>query len=303
MFAGRRPVVLVIGRMCAGKTTLGTWVGKAHRWLHIEASDELRRVAEEEGIGVKRDEFARARHVLDWKGPDVVAKSIARKYHGRLDEGAAISGFRTIEEVLYFRKRYTSCVVVYVDAGERLRFSRYRERGRGRVANAVEDFRIQDRRQWEFGLLQRVTDIVDVPRDVADLRIGNEGTLEEYYSQIDVLVNVWSRPGGAEQEYAVGCDVGRGSRSRVEPVEENSAFLCLEALGRFRVPATCAEIREGMVGPEKESVICDRHVSWTLANVPGLAGRVAGGGELRYRILPAGRAYVEAVRCRAQKDE
>ena len=300
LWAGQTPVVLIIGGMCAGKTTFGRRVSESHRWLHVEASDELRSVAEEEGIGLKADEFARARHVLDHMGPDVVARSIARKYHERLEKGAAITGFRTIEEVLYFRKRYASCVVVYVDAGERLRFLRHCERGRDGVDKTVDDFRIRDRRQWEFGLLERVNGIVDVPRDVADLRIENEGTLEDYYSQIDGLAGVWCSLGGSEEAYAGGCDAAGGSGLRVEAVEGGRAFLCLQALCRFGGPATCAEIREEMVGPQKESMIGDRHVNWTLANVPRLAGQVTGGGKLRYQILPAGRAYVAAVTCRPQ---
>ena len=298
--AGQTPVLLIIGRVCAGKTTFGRRVNESHRWLHVEASEELRRLAEEEGIGLGADEFARARHVLDHMGPDVVARSIARKYHERLEKGAAITGFRTIEEILYFRKRYAACVVVYVDAGEKLRFSRHRERGRGGVDKTVDDFRIRDRRQWEFGLLERVTGIIDVPGDVADLRIENERTLEEYYSQIDGLAGVWSSLGGSGEAYAGGCDAAGGSGLRAEAVDEGEVFRFLQALCRFRGPATCAEIRGEMVGQEGESVIGDRHVNWTLANVPRLAGQVTDGGKLRYQILPAGRAYVQAVRRRPQ---
>ena len=187
---------------------------------------------------------------------------------------------------------------MYVDAGERLRFSRHVERGRVGAAKAVEDFRIHDRKQWEFGLLEKAAGIVDVPRDVADFRIVNEGTLKDYYAHIDALAARWSGLAASEEMYMVGGDAG-GAESRVEPVEQSRIFRCLQALCRFGALATCAEICEQIVKREKESVINTRHVNWTLGKAPVLAERVAGEGKPRYRILPAGRAYVEAVRRRA----
>ena len=296
LLAGQTQVALIIGRMCAGKTTFGKRMNRTQRWLHLEASDELRKVAEEEDIGLEGTALDRAWDVLEQKGPDVVARSIARKYGERLEKGTVITGFRTIEEVLYFRRRYRSCVVAYVDAGERLRFSRHVERGRVGGAMTVEDFRIHDRKQWEFGLLGRAAGIVDVARDVADLRIENEGTLEDYYAQIDALAAGWSGLAGSTEMYAVGCEAARGTGSAVEAVEESRIFVCLQALCAFRAPATCAEIREQILWREKESEINARHVRSTLGKVPVLASPVTGGGKLRYQILPAGRAYVEAVR-------
>lgn len=64
-------------------------------------------------------------------------------------------------------------------------------------------------------------------------------------------------------------------------------------------PAGCEEIRIRLNAEERHDVVSGRHVNWILRKVPQLARRVRKGGRWAYEILPAGRAYVEAVRLRS----
>lgn len=296
LFPKQSPLILVIGRVCAGKTTFGEHLSSEHNGFHVEASDELTHLAHEAGISSSEDAFSRASELLRSKGPDVVAKSICRRYHYELESGAIITGFRAIEEVIYFRNRYTSCIVVFVDAGDRIRCSRHLERGRLDGIRTFDDFHVYDRQQWQFGLLARAREVVDVPRDVADIQVTNEGTLKQYYAQIDALLDRLGRPGGLEGPDKGVHDVPGVCRLNVEPLQERRIFRCLRALGRCQHPMTCSEIRERMAVEGSAGSISDRHLNWVLVNVPGLARRVSDGAKLRYEILSAGRAYVEAIK-------
>lgn len=269
---------------------------RKHGRLHVEASDELHEIAEVDGGDGGGDAFQRARRLLERRGPDVVARNIALKYHERLEDGAVITGFRAIEEVTYFRHRYRSCVVVFINAGDRTRFARHLERGRLDGVRTFREFELYDRRQWSFGLLGRARQIVDLPRDLADVQIDNERSLEGYYGQVDSLLEGVDRP---EDLRRTDEDVYEGPgvfRVRSEGIEERRSFRCLEALENCRGLATCAEIRARIIQKVGADEISTRHVNWVLASLPALAIRDITGKRMRYEILPAGRAYVEAVR-------
>ena len=301
LFPDQARLLLVIGRVCAGKTTLGRYVEGKHGRLHVEASDELQKIAEEDGAEGDGDAFQRALQLLKRRGPDVVARSIALKYHERLEDGAVITGFRTIEELIYFRHRYGSCIVVFVNAGDRTRFARHLERGRLDDVRTFEEFEAYDRRQWGFGLLGRARQIVDLPRDLADVQIDNEGSLDGYCGQIDSLLEGLDRPGEAREFAEDFYGVPGLFRVRSEGIAERRSFRCLEALEMCGGVAMCAEIRAKILAGVEAAEVSSRHVNWVLSNLPALARRDVERGRMQYQILSAGRAYVEAVRTKVSR--
>ena len=194
--------------------------------------------------------------------------------------------------------------MVYVDAGDRVRFLRHLARGRLREVRTRRDFEVHDRKQWEFGLLARARDVVDVGRDVADIGMKNEGTLEEYYAQIDGLLDGLRRRGDLDGQVPPAVEHVRGvSALNSAPLGGRRILRCLELLKDWDGPARCEEIRVRMDAEEGCNVVNARHVNWILRKVPELARRVRKGGRWAYEILPAGRAYVEAVRLRTARTE
>ena len=296
LFPKESPLILVIGRVCAGKTTFGQYLANEHDWFHIEASDELTALADKVGITGAKNSFFRADHLLRDMGPDVVARIICHNYQESLESGAVITGFRTIEEVIYFRNRYRSCVVIFIDSGDRIRFSRHLDRGRFDQIRTFGDFQAYDCEQRQFGLLLRSREVVDVPREVADIQLKNEGTLKQYYAQIDAVLYKFSRPDGLDVVGEDFEDVPGVLRPNVVSRKERRIFRSLCALGECDDAMTCSEIRGKMVANSSSRAISERHVNWILSNLPRLARRVDGGGKRRYRICPAGRAYVEAIK-------
>ena len=288
--------VVVIGRICAGKTTLGERLAEEHGWRHIEASREMRRRAEEVSVGDSEESFDVAQELLRREGPDCVARSIVAKYHDVLESGTVITGFRAIEEVTYLRNRFPRCIVVFVDAGDRVRFLRHLKRGRLKDIRTRGDFEAHDAKQWEFGLLARARDVVDVGRDVADIRLKNEGALEEYYGQIDGLLGGLQRKEGSGSAVRTALEDVRGvTVLNVAPLSGRRIFRCLETMKEFGGSARCEDIRVKMNEGKEGETISGRHLNWVLRKVPQLARRVRNSGRWEYELLPAGRAYVEAV--------
>ena len=300
LFSDVSALLLVVGRVCAGKTTFGKHVAASHRWLHIEASDEMYALAEEDGGVETAGAFGRARDLLERRGADCVARRIAYEYQDKLESGVVITGFRAIEEVVYFRNRYPSCLVIYIDAGDRVRFSRHLERGRLDQIRTLEDFMTHDQEQWSLGLLARAPHIADVPRDIADVEIENEFNLEDYFGQIDALVDGVGVSGGVGVVRGEFSELPGVSRVSRRAVCNRRAFRCLSALGEFAEAVSCADVRERMAEGDGERVMNVRHVNWVLARLPELVERIEGRGRLRYRINSAGRAYVEALRSRSR---
>jgi len=279
-----RPLLVVVGRVCAGKTTFGEYAARTNGSLHIEASGVMRGLAKTAGVS-EATPAATARTLLSIMGPDVIAREIDDRFGETLDSGAVITGFRTLEEILYVRSRRPGCLVVLVDSGERIRFERNLARGRGSPAEGFKEFRALDREQWAFGLLRRVA-------DVCDLRITNEGSMTEYERQIDAVLSGSHERGRGVQVRNRDSTVLRSSR----------LFRCLQALSQFEGPASCQDIasltrRVGGGLREKEvETVSDRHVNWVLKDVPELARRVERGGRtVHYELLPAGGTYLEVV--------
>lgn len=290
----KSPLLVVVGRVCAGKTTFGNYTVSAKGGLHIEASDVMRDLAE--ASQVKASTMAdKASTLLSKKGPDVVAKEIESRFGTSLDAGAVITGFRTLEEVWYIRERHPECRVILVECGDRIRFGRHLARQRVAGVDTFTDFSAFDRNQWAFGLLGRVADI-------CDLKIINEGSMSEYERKITSILE-----GGY-----VNIDEEGRTRHRVggvHVVNRNSValrttrlFRCLRALADLGRPASCREI-SGLTGISERQfqgryveTVSDRHVNWILKDVPELARRIRTDGQpIQYEILPAGRTYVNMV--------
>ena len=288
------PLLVVVGRVCAGKTTLGNHAVSADRNWHIEASEVMKELAELHGVqGATLAEKARA--LLGQMGPDVVAREIEDRFGASLDAGVVITGFRTLEEVWYVRERHPRCRVVLVECGSRIRFERHLLRGRISQVKTFSEFLATDRNQRMFGLLGRVADI-------CDLKVVNEGAISEYEKKIDIVLE-----GGYEHSIKGRIQSRRTGGVHVVNREagllrSSRLFRCLRALVDLGRAASCQDIAaltqrgDRYVHNGGLETVSDRHVNWILKDVPELARRVERMGyPIHYEIVPAGQTYVEMI--------
>ncbi|MEK9139691.1 MAG: non-canonical purine NTP pyrophosphatase [Nitrospirota bacterium] len=278
LLPANKPILIVVGKTCVGKTTFGERALQAHSLCWVEASDILRTFKTQYDDEPARD-FDFAKHTLEIKGADIVARKILQLYSDKLSDGLIITGFRTIEELETIKERIPQAQVVLVEASERIRFQRHLARGRLGNIKALREFRAHDIRQWSFGLLR-------VAEDFADIRVTNEGTLQDYWQQIEFLLR--NDTG----------DSFRGVSRRVHPrhgLKDNQLYRCLLVMGEEGRPLSCDEIQK-LTGASGQSI---RHnnANKVLKRVPELANRFELSGErVRYEIAAAGRAYIRYMK-------
>jgi inosine/xanthosine triphosphate pyrophosphatase family protein/dephospho-CoA kinase len=269
-----RRILLVIGKTCAGKTTFGEIASGRHGLHWIEASSILRTFRSQYDEEQTSD-FDFAKYVLEKLGPDAVARKILNLYANQLHEGAVITGVRTIQELEVMKAHAPQAQVVSVEASERIRYRRHLARGRLGSINSLDDFRAYDTNQWSFGLLR-------VAEDIADIRVVNEGTLQDYWQQIEFLVSsdgTKSFPGVFRRVHTSNA------------LRENQIYRCLVELSNAGRSLSCDEIQT--LTSRTGAAIRHNNANKVLKKVPELAKRYQPAGErVRYEITNAGRAYI-----------
>lgn len=277
LFHRRGSALIVVGHTCAGKTTFGECASQKHGYRFIEASSVVR-MFRETYDDEKVDPFSLAVKVLESKGPDVVARKILQLFSPELEENIVVTGFRTIEELEVFKKQMPDAKVVLIEASERSRFQRHLQRGRSGSTKDLKEFRQLDSQQWSFGLLR-------VAEDFADVRIVNEGTLEDYYAQVKATIT------------GVGLEELTGISTNVHPrhdAERSQLYRCLVVLSEGGRPMTCDEIED--VTAQSGKQIRHNNANKVLKRVPELARRLElERTRVRYEILNAGRAYIRLM--------
>ena len=145
----------------------------------------------------------------------------------------------------------------------------------------MQNFRALDKDQWRFGLLR-------VAEDFADIRVVNEGTLEEYWQQIDYLLT-------ADEKTPF-----HGVSRRVNPrhgLSDNQLYRCLYVLQWAGRPLSCDEIQKETA--KSGQAILHNNANKVLKRVPELAKRYESPEQrIRYDITNAGRAYIRYMRAR-----
>jgi len=271
-----RPLYIVVGYTCAGKTTFGDYASTRYGYTFIEASSVLRTLKDESHLNLSP--FELAQNILDINGPDAVAIRILQLCSREPSRGLVITGFRTIEEVELIKQNYQSGKVIWVESSEKTRFARYLARARTNEASSLKEFRYLDAQQASFGLLR-------VAEEFADIRLLNEDSLASYNKQVDAVL------GGRKLKGISG--ITTDTRPR-HVADHNQLYECLMVLTDANRPLTCAEIQKRSI--ERGHEIRANNANKVLKRALGLVKRwEMKGTPLRYEILNPGRAYIRFV--------
>ena len=278
------PALLVVGRTCAGKTTLAEYVSGRYGLRHIEASAVVRSLDVQRKPTDDEEGYTFAMRALDELGHDVVVREITNRYGNQLDDPFVVSGLRDVEELRLMLSVVPRARVVLVEASERTRFERDVRRARQDKPVTLDVFQLRDSRQDSFGLLP-------VAEDLAHVRIVNEGRLEDYHRQIDaVIVGRQDEPG-----------VDLAARPRHGP-EHHQLYRCLKVLQEAGSALQCDEI-EARSTRFGATTIRHNNANKVLKAVPALAQRldppdepgVENSARVRYAITQAGCTYIELL--------
>lgn len=271
-----KSVFAVIGPTCAGKTEFGKQAEALENGRHVEASAVLRdlKTAHHDAM----EGFELAEQLLTDMGPDVVAREIVDRLLPYFHEDmVVITGFRTIEEIVYLKQRHKEARVIFLSADRRTRYQRQIQRARKGFAETAEEFRKKDKEQESFGLLSVGSDLAD---DVMDNDGTSDQTLQLFRENARAVMQ------GIDSVHGVV----RDARPR-HPLRKERIYRCLRALDHGRVPLTAAEIsrlteREGWR-------IAQRNVNQCLREFSEFARRkLRAGRPITYQLTGAGLAYL-----------
>jgi dephospho-CoA kinase/inosine/xanthosine triphosphate pyrophosphatase family protein len=270
-----RPVLIVIGKTCSGKTTLGERAQQNAGFRWFEASDIVRAFRDRDTVSPDEPIGDFAKRLLADKGQDVVARKILQLVEGEPNMPVVITGFRTLEELELVKSELPQSSVVLIEASERTRFERYLARARPGSTSRISEFKSLDEGQWGFGLLR-------VAEDFADLKILNEGSLSDYHQQLDSVISGQidgSVPGTTANPYSTRL------------LESSQLLRCLEVLSESGRSLDCNEISQGTARGGK--VIRFNNVNKIVKRYPEFAQRIEISGEkVLYKITDAGRTYL-----------
>lgn len=272
-----RPALMVIGQTCSGKTTFGERASFGTGLTHIEASHVMRTIPlPEESDSV--DSFARANLLMLRGGADVVARRITEIYGDALAEGFVITGFRTLQELAFLKERFPWALVVSIEASEPTRYDRYLLRDRPDDTLTLERFRQRDSEHKYFGLL-------NVGDHVADVRLKNEGSLEDYLAQVDSVVDErWTRVRGITPA------LPEESMAKSQLVR---VLLALEG-GSYGLTPQEIEVASATSG----RIVRRSSARKVLAEFEALVRRTGDPSGVSYALSDAGHAYLQLLRAR-----
>lgn len=271
------PALLVIGHTCAGKTTFGE--RSASRGLHhIEASHVMRTISLPEQVPPDLTAFNRASLLMLQRGFDIVGRQIADIYARELRDSFVITGFRTLQELAFLTELIPWSRIVLIESSEAARYERYLRRERPDDALTLERFRTRDAEHEFFGLL-------GVAEQIADVRVRNEGSLDEYWFQVDGVI--------------AGRNVSR-LRGVMPPLSEDAIrksqlFRVLAAVGATHRRLTPLEVEEATA---KLGTVKRSSVRKVAGDVPALIQRHGDESASQLQLSDAGRAYLQLIRRR-----
>lgn len=175
----KKPLFIVCGLPCSGKTTLGIHLACNCGYYHIEASDFMH-LSYYQRHGSSTSDLGSFAALALKEMPSIVVDQIIAHIDEIGDLPLIITGFRSLREIETFKENYSgshSIEVIYIDADQQKRFERNVNRGRHDKVSTRDDFTIRDEQQLKMGLMQ-------IKLELKDKTITNNGTVQEYLDSV-----------------------------------------------------------------------------------------------------------------------
>ncbi len=179
-------IIGVTGTIGAGKDTVLDYL-VAKGFSKFSFSDLIREEARKRGYGMGRKSLEEFGDLIRKEHGDeaVFAGRILREINERGIKDAVAGGIRQPWEIREFRNK-SDFFLIAVDADQKARFERTRNRGGSTDTDDLEEFREFDRREYEGkGSTHQQ---IKASMDMADFIVQNNGSYEELYKQVDDIL-------------------------------------------------------------------------------------------------------------------
>jgi dCMP deaminase len=176
-------IVGLTGRNASGKTEVSEYL-KSRGFEYHSLSDEIREEIRSRGEEISRDMLIRVGTELREKfGPGVLAERILHRL-GQ-ERNYVVDSIRNPTEVQVLRTR-KDFVLFGIDADETIRFERGRARAREGAPSTMEQFAAEEAR--ELNSDNPASQQLLATRQLADVTVTNNGSIEELHGKLDTLV-------------------------------------------------------------------------------------------------------------------
>lgn len=173
-------IIGLTGRNASGKTTAGEML-TAKGFQYLSLSDAIREEAKTRGLPVVRENLiALGNELRERHGPGALAELTKAKMQP--DRNYVVDSIRHPAEVAALRAASGSFSLFHIFAPLEVRFQRAQARGRAGDAQTLQEFVIQEER--EFASSNAAAQQLLETERLANRRIDNDGTLDEFSARL-----------------------------------------------------------------------------------------------------------------------
>jgi dCMP deaminase len=176
-------IIGLTGKNGSGKTAVSEYL-QNRGFEYYSLSDEIRNEIRRRGEEINRDVLIRVGNELREKlGTGILAEKIM----SNLESGRnyVVDSIRNPHEVEALRRR-PDFTLMALEADETVRFERSRKRGRESAARTLQQFIEEERRELHSN--NPASQQLQATREMADLVVANNGTLEQLHRTLDGLL-------------------------------------------------------------------------------------------------------------------
>ena len=146
----------------------------------ITMGDVIRNEAKKRGLEPTDENLGKiAKEIRVAGGPDIVAEKCVELIKEQKSDVIFIDGLRSMAELKVFRKSWKFPVIAAL-LNEEERFKRLASRGRSDDPKTIEDLKVRDDREIQFGILEVI--------DKAEYTISNEPSIDIVIKQARELI-------------------------------------------------------------------------------------------------------------------
>ena len=178
----KKIIIGFIGKLSAGKGTACAYLKEKHKAQVLMFSRILRDILDRLYLPQSRDNMQNLSQSLrETFGQDALAKVIAADAERSEAPMVAIDGIRRPKD-MEFLKKSDNFQLVFIEADQKLRYERVLGRGQnaGESQISFEQFKENEKAEAES--------LIDEVRKEAKFTIANNGTPEELYQQIELIL-------------------------------------------------------------------------------------------------------------------
>ena len=173
-------VIGVVGPIGSGKDTVSDYIAKKYGYTIVSYRDIVREETEKAGMEPTRENLQKIGGGYREKyGDDYFAKKVMEK--AKHLEKVVLKDMRRSSDVSVPKQYFKSeMIIILVEANEKTRLERMKERSRLSDPHTMEELRKQETREKELHFTDSFS--------MADVKIENKGSLEDLYRKIDQIM-------------------------------------------------------------------------------------------------------------------